>query len=960
MKSFYLVPLMVLLAVCNKLKAAETEPNNTSAQASTLSLNGSNTGKISSSTDVDWWKVTTTGNGKLDITLKPNNKFTWLYLYDANGTTVLDSSNSNTSFTRSTDGLAAGIYYIKVRTVTASDTTSYTISNTLTLPAQANDVGVNDTKAQALTLAQNSTKTGHLGYYYNNKRDTADWYKITTTTTRYLRIKLTPANGQPLNVTLYTSNGTSIINSATSANVTLNTDGLLPDTYYLKLKCQSTSGFAPYTLTDSTYTPKSDTLTLPVNYVEKSKIATAGAVRWWRLKTSSDGKLSLTLTPSAGKYMWIYLYDRNGTTLLNSSYSSSKFTQTTDGLAAGTYLVKINSYYPADTSSYILADTLRSPAQANDVEPNDTRAQALTLNLNSTKTGHVGYYYNNKRDTADWYKVTTNANGLVRLKLTPHNGYHVWAYLYDNNGTTLLKSGYSTTTFYVDMDGLAAGTYYIRVNCYYNNQFAPYTLTDSLLKPTQANDVEPNDTRAQAVSLALNGTKTGHVGYYYNNKRDTADWYKITTTADGLVKLKLTPHNGSYLWAYLYDNNGTTLINSAYSNAAFTMNTDGLAAGTYYVKVNCYYNNHFTPYTLTDSLYTPAQANDTEPNDNRAQALTLAVNSTKTGHAGYYYNNKRDTADWYKVTTTSDGMVKLKLTPHNGSYLWVYLYDNNGTTLLNSAYSNAAFSMNTDGLAAGTYYLKVNCYYNNQFTPYTLTDSLYLYPYANDAEPNNKPYQALTMAANTTVTGHTNFYYKLLKDGEDWWKLNYTGTGSLKFTFNLAAKKVNSVIPYVWLYVYKDTAAAPVYSGYFNTASNVINLTSLAKANYYIRVVPYYNTDWTAYSIVNSFTAGAPLIVTAPPDDNVEIALQQDDVRLFPNPATTQFRVQFSGNPRSFTSISLRDAGGRQVWSQANTMLSLKSNGLDVNVASLQPGIYFLTLVTAGNQVITKKVVVSK
>ena len=62
-------------------------------------------------------------------------------------------------------------------------------------------------------------------------------------------------------------------------------------------------------------------------------------------------------------------------------------------------------------------------------------------------------------------------------------------------------------------------------------------LSDSLFAPPLANDVEPNGTTATAVSLPQNGSNTGHVGNYYNNQRDTADWYKVTTTADGLYVL---------------------------------------------------------------------------------------------------------------------------------------------------------------------------------------------------------------------------------------------------------------------------------------------------------------------------------------------------------------------------------------------------------------------------------------
>ncbi|HRI21670.1 MAG TPA: T9SS type A sorting domain-containing protein, partial [Panacibacter sp.] len=436
--------------------------------------------------------------------------------------------------------------------------------------------------------------------------------------------------------------------------------------------------------------------------------------------------------------------------------------------------------------------------------------------------------------------------------LTPVNGNLAWIYLYDNDGTTLLNSSYSGTTFDQYTDGLAAGTYYVRVNCYYTYKFTTYTFSDTLITPAQANDGEPNDSKAQALTLNPNNKTTGHVGYYYNNKRDTADWYKITTTQDGQLKLSLTPVNGNLAWIYLYDNDGTTLLNSSYSGAAFDQYTDGLAAGTYYVKVNCYYNYKFAPYTFSDTLITPAQANDSEPNDSKAQAVTLNPNNKTTGHIGYYNNNKRDTTDWYKITTTQDGQLKLSLTPVNGNLAWIYLYDNDGTTLLNSSYSGTTFDQYTDGLAAGTYYVRVNCYYTYKFTTYTFSDTLYTYTNVTDEEPNGKPYQAKTIASNGTATGHTGFYYNVARDSADWWKINYTGSGAMTVNLNLEANKCCGN-QYTWMYIYKDTNAAPIYSNYSN-ANFSANLSSLTQGYYWVKVNTYYNYKFQSYNLNPVFT----------------------------------------------------------------------------------------------------------
>jgi hypothetical protein len=473
--------------------------------------------------------------------------------------------------------------------------------------------------------------------------------------------------------------------------------------------------------------------------------------------------------------------------------------------------------------------------------------------------------------------------------------------------------------------------------------------------------MEPNDSRATAIAFSPSSSKTGHVGYYYNLKRDTSDWYKITTTGDGALKLDITPANGAYTWAYLYDNNGTTLINSVYTSTTASLTADGLAAGTYYVRVNCYYTNQFAPYTLKNTFIKVVQANDTEPNNTKAQAVTFSPNSSRTGHVGYYYNLKRDTSDWYKITTTGDGMLKLNVTPVNGSYLWVYLYDNDGTTILKSAYSTAAFTMNTDGLAAGTYYVRITCYYNNHFTPYLLSNTLTSYPYTNDTEPNQKPFQAQTMAANSTVNGHVNFYYNKKRDDADWWKLSYTGTGSLALTFKIAPRHIDGVVPYTWIYVYKDTSASPIHSSYYNTASNNINLSALAKGNYYIKIITYYASDFAAYSISNGSAATLTTLTMRNTDlQGTEEALVETRVRVYPNPAATQLRITAPARGNGLTAVVLKDASGKQVWSAVKAASDTGGSTLNVDVSRYAAGIYFLTITDRAGNVTTQKVVIAR
>ncbi len=487
---------------------------------------------------------------------------------------------------------------------------------------------------------------------------------------------------------------------------------------------------------------------------------------------------------------------------------------------------------------------------AAESEPNNDRASANTLVLNGNNTGAIS-----TPGDEDWWKLTTNADGKLDVSLTlPAGSKFLYLYLYDNNGSTVLVSGTSDQNFTVSYDGAASGTYFLKVRAYYASETGSYTISNALTPPQEANDAEPNDVFTQAKNFAQGSTTTGHVGYYFNNKRDTADWFKITTGEDGLLEINTTPGNNNYVYVYLYDNNGTTLLESANSNQSFTVRKDGLAKGTYHVMIRCYYSSQFAPYTISNVLTPPAEGNDSEPNNSKMEATNLGVNKTTTGHVGFYYNQARDTADWYKITTSNDGLIQLTCTPGNGKFIYAYLYDNDGTTLLSSDNSNTTFTVKKDGLAKGTYYVKIKCYYANEFAPYTLSDSLKLYNAAADSGENQTPYQGQTLKANLTTGGHVGFYYNGNRDTEDWWKINYTGDGNLSLTLNPEPNIQSGNRAYTYLKIYKDTTKAPIFDQYTNTSELVANLSNLSKGYLWVKVHCFYSTEFSAYTLTPSFT----------------------------------------------------------------------------------------------------------
>src|ERR1017187_9717998 len=324
----------------------------------------------------------------------------------------------------------------------------------------------------------------------------------------------------------------------------------------------------------------------------------------------------------------------------------------------------------------------------------NANGQGGTLPLNGSVNGNL------TSSTPDVWDVTTNSDGLLRLTFTTVSPADLYLTLYDNDGTTAISAtaeSYNNSTVTVTVDGLAPGTYHAKI-IPFSTAYGLYTLSDSLFTPAVSNDAEPNGSASTAAVLPPNSTQKGNVGYYYNNQRDTTDWYKVTTTADGLLRVYLTTDSASIysttttnpldVIVTLYDNNGTTQLGyvevfNGSGPATNMITADGLAPGTYYIKVQPYATSEFANYTLSDSLFVPQTPNDAEPIGAPGSAIVFPMNSNLKGHVGYYYNNQRDTADYYQLTTTTTGPLYVYLNTLRGS-----VYSNNTLDMILTFYSS--------------------------------------------------------------------------------------------------------------------------------------------------------------------------------------------------------------------------------------------------------------------------------
>jgi len=736
----------------------------------------------------------------------------------------------------------------------------------------------NDTWNIANTIVLGSTGTGTT-----DLSQASDWWRVSTPGDGQLTINFTSTNGLYMWCEVYDTLGTIPVVTAANTNGSnvQNINGLAKGTYYIRFYAY-TSGQQPTYSFIPTFTasPVANDAEPDSTAAQAQTLALNGSgtghnnyyynnhrdtVDFKKITTNADGDLAVTVTSINSQYIWFQIIDGNGTTVLISNNTNGTLTQTVYGLLPGVYYVKLYSYYPNGFIDYTISNTLTTPVTPIDIEPNGTVAQADVLPLDGSVTGHNNYYYNGYRDTVDYYKVTTDADGDLRIRMTSNNGQYIWVQILDGDGTTQFLINNTNGTLDQTVTGLAPGTYYIKVYAYYTSTgYIQYTLADSLFKPATPIDAEPNGTAAQADVMPLNGSVTGHLNYYYNGVRDTFDYYKVTTNVDGDLSVTLTSNNAQYIYFQIIDGNGTTVLISNNTNGTLTQTVAGLLPGTYYVKLFAYYTSSGYPnYTLSNTLAPAALTNDVEYNNTIATAQVFNPNSTITGHSNYYYNGYRDSVDVFAITTTADGSINLNITSQNGQYIYVQLFDHDGTTSLGVQNTNGTINVFTNRLAAGTYYVKVFPYYTSSgYIPYTLTNVAdYMNFVHEDPADNNIAARGTLLPANTNKTGTIYYYYNLINDDTDWWKIGYDGVGgTMTLHIDEEQNHANTDYPYINYALYLDTLGSPVSSGQLHGATNALNLTGLSVGIYYLRLTTSFST-FGAYQLNATYTERCANIV---------------------------------------------------------------------------------------------------
>ena len=308
------------------------EPNETTTAAAAITSGVVNSAAITTATDVDYFKITTTATSNIVYNLVgPSGVDFDLTIYNSAGTQLSTASGATATETISLTNQAAGTYYIKVFGFSgAFSATCYTIqatATTVTSCVSTYDNTANNTSNNATATAPvipfNTNVTGQI-----STGGDVDHYKFTITTGGTITLTLTtlPAN---YNLRLVNSAGTVLVTSASSGttNETINYTAAA-GVYYARVYASNSTTFNA----TSCYTLKVQLGTATKElYTDNSLEVFPNPVQ---------NILNVDLKGTEGVSV-IQLFDINGTQVMSKRTSSVRSQMNLAKLPAGIYLMKV-------------------------------------------------------------------------------------------------------------------------------------------------------------------------------------------------------------------------------------------------------------------------------------------------------------------------------------------------------------------------------------------------------------------------------------------------------------------------------------------------------------------------------------------------------------------------------------------------------------------------------------------
>ncbi|MCD6018525.1 MAG: hypothetical protein K0S53_1646 [Bacteroidetes bacterium] len=215
-------------------------------------------------------------------------------------------------------------------------------------------------------------------------------------------------------------------------------------------------------------------------------------------------------------------------------------------------------------------------------------------------------------------------------------------------------------------------------------------------------------------------------------------------------------------------------------------------------------------------------------------------------------------------------------------------------------------------------------------------------------------YVKVIPTAPIDLTTFPSYQHILLK----WQKpISYTLSGANPFLrYNIY--KSDSV--YNWLYAAHETTPPP-YTGfdYIGSSTNNISDTTFTDYNDGNAFVEGQNYG---YAVIAEYKDGATSHISNISVTQIYVGINEHtlsnaDVQTFPNPAGEELMIVFNQPEPEWLTMELTDITGRTIKTLTSLENVTKQNTIQLNLKSVNPGIYFLKITGNRQSSITKKII---
>lgn len=629
----------------------ETEQNNTIATADNYDRLGQTiTGSISSASDTDYYKITSTTKGYLSFQLQ-HDKVSGRLSTDIYSVAVCDAAG-NTLYTMTSKkdeeksesvnfGLDAGTYYLKVSGIQYMDASgSLTVqgANGETYKLKVSWTNADNWESESnddINTADTMT-SGKAVYGSLYGVSDSDYYGFQTTKDGYIVINLQHSkvtgwqNKAIYAVTVCDTSGNSIYEMTSKAEDEATDSiklGLSAGKYYIKVAGQNAYYGGNYVIKTtfkacSTWEHESndtyDTANTAVSGTTYSgDIRTYSDVDYFKTSLSANGYINVKLTHPVvsgqettnmfvlsvirkvdkDQYTEVYTTKIRGG---DTSISTPNL-----GLPKGEYYIKIagtgnttgtllsGTSYPVNYDVCIKAKT----ASDREVESNDSAATA-----NTVKNGKTYYGSTSSSSDKDYYKIKMSKAGYLQIKFGHKNSqstascYNVVLYNKDNSEIYKFTNTGTETSYTSCKLGLDAGEYYVCVSQASTLYTGDYTICLTQ-KAASGWETENNGDWASADNIQVGKAVKGVITGYSSDE----DYYRFTLTKAQYINFSLAHEKindaGRSWYVTLYNANakrGYQDYDHIYSYVGSTYTESSavkLSRGTYYLKVQAFAKN---------------------------------------------------------------------------------------------------------------------------------------------------------------------------------------------------------------------------------------------------------------------------------------------------------------------------------------------------------------------------------